>query len=410
MFQKLQATLLSLLIVTVGDLTLAQERPRDARSQLVLHTDFSGGSAEAVEVDQQARRIRLRPTPHPGRGWDCWWFCRIEGAMSGETLTLEVGKVPWATPRCAAVSTDGKNWGQTEPGTLQGEWITYRLSVGSDQLWLAWGPPFTLADAAELVAWAEAQRLGGKALELCQTSEGRSVPALRVEPSSPAAPVRHGVWVQARQHAWESGSSWVCRGFVEWLMSADPYAQRLRDVATITIVPVMDVDNVVVGAGGKNQEPHDHNRDWSDEPHWPAVRAAMRELLQMDAAEQLDVFVDLHNPDAGAARPFFFLPPAEILTDRRQRNLDRFLASTRVEMTGPLPFVGEVRESGAGYDPAWRQISKNWVTLHSRDHVIAVTLETAWNTPSSNTEGYRAVGRQLGLAIERYLRVDPRGD
>ena len=93
-----------------------------------------------------------------------------------------------------------------------------------------------------------------------------------------------------------------------------------------------------------------------------------------------------------------------------RRNLDRLLVATKVEMTGPLAFRGKTRESGAGYDAKlWKQISKNWVALNCRDHVVAVTLETAWNTPDSTSQGYRLVGRQLGLTIERYLREPTRG-
>ena len=39
---------------------------------------------------------------------------------------------------------------------------------------------------------------------------------------------------------------------------------------------------------------------------------------------------------------------------------------------------------------------------------VAVTLETAWNTPDSTTDGYRTLGRQLAQAIEKYLRDDVR--
>ena len=78
-------------------------------------------------------------------------------------------------------------------------------------------------------------------------------------------------------------------------------------------------------------------------------------------------------------------------------------------MTGPLAYQGEVHESGAKYDRNWKKIGKNWVALNTRDHVVAVTLETAWNTPHSTTDGYQQVGRELGLAIERYFRGTTRG-
>jgi hypothetical protein len=51
-------------------------------------------------------------------------------------------------------------------------------------------------------------------------------------------------------------------------------------------------------------------------------------------------------------------------------------------------------------------MSRNWVSRTCRDHVVA--LEPAWNTPHNTTEGYRQVGRELGQAIERYFRQNPR--
>lgn len=374
---------------------------------LTVETSFPGGSGEVVTIDQQRRHIKLLPTKHEGRGWACWWYVRVSGLAIGEVVSLEVGRAPWATPTRAAFSSDNKSWQQTAAGQREGAWITYRQKVDAAVVWFAWGPPFVPRDAERLVREATATTSDARAFTLCRTREQREVHGIRVGRNPEA---RFGVWVQARQHAWESGASWVCRGFVEWLVSDDPRAQQLRDRAAISIVPIMDLDSVAIGAGGKDQQPHDHNRDWSDKPHWPAVAASMDELRRLDRARRLDLFIDLHNPGASTTRPFFYITPRKLLTERRERNLDRLLAATRAEMTGPLPFVGETRESGSAYDKRWKAISKNWVTRNTHDHVVAVTLETAWNTDHSTTRGYRTVGRQLGLAIERYLRFDPRAD
>ena len=66
-------------------------------------------------------------------------------------------------------------------------------------------------DARALVDEAAAKCPHAKVFELCKTQEGRPVPALRIEQPGERRR-RLGIWVQARQHAWESGSSWVCRG------------------------------------------------------------------------------------------------------------------------------------------------------------------------------------------------------
>jgi hypothetical protein len=171
----------------------------------------------------------------------------------------------------------------------------------------------------------------------------------------------------------------------------------------------MDVDNVHRGAGGKNQAPQDHNRDWSDAPHWRSVAAAQKAISDLDASGQFDLFIDLHNPGATDRAPYFYVPPKNLLSPVGHRNLQSFIRASKDSITGPLPFCGKVIASGARYDPkAWSAISKNWVAMHCREHVVAVTLETAWNTPQSTTAGYQQVGRELGIAINQYLETDVR--
>jgi len=376
---------------------------------LSVAIDFPGGSGDVIEMDQKARLIRLVPTPHKDLGWQCWWYVRVDGITPGETIAVDVGNAPWATPDRASFSVDGRRWIHTSPGTRNGKRITFRQKIDARSVHFAWGPPFTLGDAERLCQRAAARCDGATHITLCRTRGDRPVPALRVGPAAGNSEDRYGIWIQARQHAWESGSSWVCRGFVEWLVSDDHRARALRDKCCITVVPVMDVDNVEIGAGGKGQKPQDHNRDWSEKPHWRSVAAAQRDIRRLDGQGRFDLFVDLHNPGAGSRAPYFYVCPRDLRSDIGRRNLDLFLSATKTEMTGPLAFRGHTQESGASYDKKlWKRISKNWVLLNCRDHVVAVTLETAWNTPDSTAEGYLTVGRQLGLAVERYLRKSPR--
>ena len=123
-----------------------------------------------------------------------------------------------------------------------------------------------------------------------------------------------------------------------------------------------------------------------------------------NAAGRFDLFIDLHNPGAGDKQPFFFIPAEEHLTAGKRRNLDSFLEAARLEIRGPLGLAAKTRGSGAAYDKNWEKISVNWVAKHGKDHVVAACLETSWNAPQSTPDNYRRVGRELGLAIERYLR------
>ncbi len=391
-----------------------------ARAEITISTDFEGGSAKVVAIDQATKTLRITPGGDPARGWPCWWYLRVEGLAKGEKLTLEVAPVDaplvgpgknrgkplaaaWCQPVRAAISHDGKQWWQSEPGRPRDKAVGYSIDCQGPSLWLAWGPPFTPGDSARLVQSLAKDCRGAQSLELCRSNSGRPCPALLLKAGERQDDKRPAIWIQARQHAWESGSSWVCRGLAEWLAGGDPRARLLRERAEITIVPIMDIDSTATGNGGKECLPQDHNRDWTDQPHHAEVAAAQKHLLRLSAEKRLALFIDLHNPGPSDKQPFFYCCPDESLSAGGRDNLDRFLTLCRGEMNGPLAMADKPRTSGAAYDPLWKQMSKNWVATHAPPHAVAVTLETAWNTEHSTTDGYRRLGEQLGEAIAKFL-------
>ena len=219
--------------------------------EIKVDSDFPGGSGEVERIDSGKKLIVLNPSDYPDRGWRCWWYVKIDGIPDKESWALDVGEAPWATPDRATFSSDGgHSWQHTEPGTRERKRIRYTIVGNEKDLLVAWGPPYTPTDAADLVNRLAADCEQASAFSLCTTREGRDTPALRVR-TGEGKPL---IWIQARQHAWESGASWVGKGFAEWLISDAPAAAEFRDSAEIVFVPVMDIDNVFRGAGGKSPE------------------------------------------------------------------------------------------------------------------------------------------------------------
>lgn len=391
-------------------------------SDLHVSTDFEGGSALVESIDQETATIRIRPGGDPDRGWPCWWYLRIQGAGGDGIVTIDLlpstGKLrvgvrrntalasSWSMPDQAAISHDNANWIRTEPGKRAKDQITYRIKTEGGAAWVAWGPPFTPRHTDEWIA-----RLKGPTIcdyQLAVSRGGRPVRGLHFQATGGRA--QRVVWVQARQHAWESGGSWVASGLARWLASEDEQARSLRKSTEIFLTPIMDVDNVATGNGGKEQIPHDHNRDWTVDPppHFPEVAAAQQRLKAFDAEGRLALFIDLHNPGAGDKKPFFFVPDDTLLSDTARRNQNRFLLIASRAINGPLPLADKPKPTGPRYDPLWRQISGCWAAVNLSPAVVNVCLETAWNLPACTTEGYQTVGGQLGRAIEEYLREEPR--
>lgn len=395
------------LVISLGVAAYAGANP------LIVSADFPGGSVEVRSIDAAVGRIEIAPAHHEGAGWPCWWYFRVDGAESGQRLALHVGAsgVPfredkklaanWSLPQRAAISTDDIAWAHTAPGAVTTNGATYEVTAPASRFWLAWGPPFLPRHAEALLASVATELPGSERFELARTREGRPVNGIRVgRRDAPLA-----IWVQARQHAWETGSSWVGRGFIEWVAGDDPSAIGLREGTEIWFVPIMDVDRVTLGAGGKEAVPRDHNRDWDEAPVYPEVAAAQKRLRALAATGRLRLYIDLHNPGPGDRRPYFYGPlDYEQMPGPQRANYDRFLKCAIERISGPPAIDPKYRFATYVKDEEERRrVSGAWVRQHGGEDVVAVTLEAAWNTPFNTTEGYRQLGRELAKAVERYL-------
>jgi hypothetical protein len=381
-------------------------------------TDFEGGDAEVVHLDEAARVVRIQPALREGRGWPCWWYFRLSGLSVGQEFTLEVQAQPapyreqtvlaaaWCQPRHAWLCSDGKTWVPSARGALgKDKVMSYVIKAAAETMALAWGPPFVPTDAETLLAEIAARVAGVQRFVLATTRGGRPVQGIRL--GDEAAPRQ--VWVQARQHAWEAGSSHVGRGFIRWCASDEPAARALRERTCVHFIPIMDVDNVAIGAGGKEAIPRDHNRDWGVEPIYPEVAAAQARLRKIHEARGLDVFVDLHNP--GASDPTFFFGPFDFTTMSgiKRRNYQRWVELAAGQVTTPEPVAPAYRfATYVQTDEERSRMSGEWVRTHTSPHTIATTLETGWNSPLKSTEGYGEIGAGLGRALAAYLAEDPR--
>jgi hypothetical protein len=387
-----------------------------AVAELRVSTDFEGGNAEVVKLDQAAQTLRIMPELHEGRGWPCWWYFKLSEMTPGQTITLEVQAQTkpfrdkqvlapaWCQPKHAWLSHDGETWSPSAAGTLSEDKVmSYPLKPEAETLLVAWGPPFVPTDAEKLLTELAAQLPEAQRFELAKTRGGRPVNGIRIGDEN--AP--HQIWVGARQHAWEAGGSQVGRGFARWYASAE--ASALRAKACLYFIPIMDVDNASLGAGGKEAMPRDHNRDWAEQPVYPEVAAAQRMIRDLHAKHGLDVYIDLHNPSPGD--PIFFFGPFafERMTGIQQRNYSRWMEHAATHITEPMPVQPKYRFANyVTTDEERGRMSSGWVRNQLGDFTLSVTLETGWNSPLMSVAGYSRVGAGLGRALAAYIGENPR--
>ncbi|MBI3856623.1 MAG: hypothetical protein HY293_13130 [Planctomycetes bacterium] len=198
------------------------------------------------------------------------------------------------------VSSDGKNWRHLDKITLEKDEATFRVTPDSDYFWIAHIEPYT---ESRFNTFMDEIR-GSSHLRdevFGKTVEGRDLHLLTItDLSSESSTPPPTVWLMCRQHAWESGTSFVGEGAIRFLLSEE--AGPLRKTLVFKILPMMDPDGCARGGVRFNRHGYDVNRNWdSADPENPEQRRLMPEIC---AAKKVihafsGLFLTLHNQETG---------------------------------------------------------------------------------------------------------------
>ena len=166
-------------------------------------------------------------------------------------------------------------------------------------MWIAHVPPYTTADLAHLLRTFRGSPYLQEAV-IGKAVGGRNMLLLTI--TSPATPETNKkvVWLMARQHAWEAGTSWVAEGAIRFLLSSHPSAARIRDEIIFKIFPMADPDGVARGGVRFNAHGYDLNRNWDavNPGLMPEIAAQRQAVLDWaDAGRRIDLFLTLHNTE-----------------------------------------------------------------------------------------------------------------
>lgn len=91
----------------------------------------------------------------------------------------------------------------------------------------------------------------------------------------------------ARSHPGESIVSFVCQGFLEFLLGSHPIATILRESFVFKIIPMINPDGVFLGNNRCNLIGQDLNRAWNIATQFshPTIVATKNMLKELDSSE-----------------------------------------------------------------------------------------------------------------------------
>ncbi|XP_070583978.1 cytosolic carboxypeptidase 2 isoform X4 [Erythrolamprus reginae] len=135
---------------------------------------------------------------------------------------------------------------------------------------------------------------------LCSSLAGNIVYLLTITNPSKgtiAGAAKKAIILSARVHPGETNSSWVMRGFLDFIVSDAPDAHLLRDLFIFKVVPMLNPDGVIVGNYRCSLAGRDLNRNYRTElkESFPCIwytRAMIKKVLE---EREVLLYCDIHG-------------------------------------------------------------------------------------------------------------------
>ncbi len=309
-------SLLTAVTLSLAHVTLAQEK------SITFNKNFEGASLGTIEkLDDTTFRCHVEGQyDERGRNRQAsWHFFRMDNVL-GRNVTLtftdlvgEYNDKPGATPAGADIvpvfSYDGEHWKHFPAMDWDNQKKEYTLKFKGekDTIWIAHQPPYVTSRLLRLLD--ELNQSPTVRVEVIgKTARGRDLHLVTVTDFATPDDAKKTVWLQARQHAWESGTSYVIEGAMRFVSSDDPRARDLRKKVIFKFTPMVDPDGCATGGVRFNANGYDVNR------HWSEVNLRDKQLLAMmpeiwytkkailgyvDSGHKIDVMINLHNTETG---------------------------------------------------------------------------------------------------------------
>jgi murein tripeptide amidase MpaA len=108
---------------------------------------------------------------------------------------------------------------------------------------------------------------------------------------------RNVVFISARVHPGETNSSFMLRGFLDYITSDNASAQKLREKLIFKIIPMLNPDGVVHGNYRCSLAGCDLNRRWNKpvEDLHPAIYKMKEVMIKVSQSRIITAFIDLHG-------------------------------------------------------------------------------------------------------------------
>ena len=269
--------------------------------------------------------------------------------------------------KAAVISQDGRNWKSVPLQGLPDNRVRLTVEMPGPRLYVARVEPYRLSDLAHLLETISTNPLV-KIEAIGKTVEGRPLEIVRI--GNPHT--QHRVFLRARAHPWEAGSSWVVEGLISRLLQDDELSKKWLGFYCVYLLPMANKDGVAHGRTRFNLEGKDLNREWNkpSDPQLTPENYALEKWLEamIRSGQAPQLALELHNDGNGqlhisrAATPRLkeYLRRMEILESLLRKDTWFTEGSTPASFHTPGT-LGDGWFERFGIDGAVHELNCNWI-------------------------------------------------
>lgn len=359
--------------------------------------------------------------------WRQWWYASFDDLNTEKVSTIELSGAGQWNRYLPVYSYDNKNWQQFQQNEInRPDKLTMRIrkKFKQPQVWLARYHPYTYTD---LQSYSDAIRTSkfAKVGSLGDSSDGRDIPVWSISNFAVNDSRKSRIVIHARTHPGELASSFMLEGMVNFLLSRDPIAVKLRNKLIFEIVPMLNPDGVVAGNNrvttyGVNLEGKWYARqnnplllDLNKVPH--EVRLFYRKIRDvLDDRAPVTMALNLHSSAGEPEDGIFFFPhfgPKELGYNKTEvalySNQMRFINSF-MNIQGAPWFNKPPKDGTRSFTR--KSVPETWWWENFKDKVMAISIESTyglagscnrWMTPTDLQE----IGKSMAKAIGVYHNI-----
>jgi len=287
---------------------------------LTINSNFDSGSIGSYTINGNSINYTLS-TEHlinSGDYYTYWTNFKVQNTQN-KNITFRITNanlVPFLANTGHEVqmvySYDGMNWSRFTNHTYAAGIYRFWKNFTANQVQIATFFPFSYTEMHNYLETTNASQFAVKTV-LGKSTQNRDIDLLTITNPSISNATKKIVYIIGRQHSAETTSSHMLKGMIDFLISNNSDARRLRDSFIWYIVPMVNPDGVYLGYTRGTSLLRDPNDDWGNSQS-VEINIVKNHLSTTKNNIGVDFFIDWHSHISDTSwYNFIYSPPGNTL-------------------------------------------------------------------------------------------------